>query len=153
MKDYIDNNGSEVIKILGEEDWLSDEYNVFRILEFKEEQENPKLLKLLILNNKLPNSFSDYPITELLDKALECEYTEYLDLLLSTGLELDYNDVAHNLYNDTLENLYPLFDKGLKIDSSAYDDLITYASEHGKPEYTVWLLNRKNESVQDDIKA
>ena len=73
---------------------------------------------------------------------------ECLTTLIGIGFELDYADIAHYIYNDTLETIYPFFDRGLKIDPSAYDDLITYASEHGKPEYTAWLLDRKNKSAQ-----
>ena len=86
----------------------------------------------------------------MLDKAIKNDAKEFLNLLLIAGLKLDYKDVAHYIYNDALETLYPLFDRGLKIDPSAYDDLITYASEHGKPEYTAWLLNRKNEDEQEN---
>ena len=71
---------------------------------------------------------------------------DFLTVLPEAELELDFVDVGHYIYTDSLEILYPLFDRGLKIDPSAYDDLITYASEHGKPEYTAWLLNRKNEA-------
>ena len=162
LKKYFETNSSEVIQMLEEEGlyseeynifqrkWLSEEYNVFRILEFKAEQENPKLVNLLVQNDMIPKIFSEYPITELLDKAQEHEHRDYLALLLSTGLELQFDDVAHYIYNDTLETLYPLFDRGLKIYPSAYDDLITYAADHGKPEYTAWLLNQKNEAAQND---
>lgn len=107
---------------------------------------DPKSLRLLAENGCLSKSFSKYPITDLLEKAMKLNAPEFLDILLGTGLELDYADVAHYIYNDTLETLYPLFDKGLKIEASAYDDLIKYSAEHGKPEYTAWLLNRKNEA-------
>ena len=113
--------------------------------------ENPKhdSLKLLIQNNDIPKTFTQYPITDLLEKAIKRDANEYLDLLLGAGLELSYYDIAHYIFNDTLETLYPLFDRGLKIDPSAYDDLVTYASKHGKPEYTAWLLDRKNKTAQE----
>ena len=113
--------------------------------------ENPKhdSLKLLIQNNDIPKNFKHYPITDLLEKAIKHDANEYLDLLLGTGLELDYADIAHFIYIDSLETLYPLFDRGLKIEASAYDDLITYASEHGKPEYTAWLLEQKNKATAE----
>lgn len=112
------------------------------------ENPDPKVMRLLAENGYITKTFTDYPITDLLEKALRINAMEYLDILLGIGIELDYNDVAHYIFNDALETLYPLFDRGLKIDPSAYDDLITYASEHGKPEYTAWLLNRKNEDTQ-----
>ena len=115
----------------------------------KSEKPDPKLLRLLAENGYIPKSFSEYPITDLLGIALEMNANEYLDTLISAELELNYSDVAHYIYKDTLETLYPLFDRGLKIDPSAYDDLITYASEHGKTEYTAWLLNRKNKTAQE----
>ena len=146
MKKYIDTNSTEVIQLLG--NWLSREGNIFCIMALKAEQENPKLVKLLVQHGYIPKSFGEYPITDLLDTALEHDYKEYLDLLLSEELELRYDDVAHYIYNDTLEAIYPLFDRGLKIDPSAYDNLIAYSAEHGKPEYTAWLLNRKNEDEQ-----
>ena len=146
LKKNIDTNSTEVIQLLG--NWLSREGNIFCIMALKSEQKNPKLVKLLVQHGYIPKSFSEYPITDLLDTALEHDYKEYLDLLLSVGLKLRYDDVAHYIFNDTLETLYPLFDKGLKIDPSAYDDLIAYSAEHGKPEYTAWLLNRKNEDTQ-----
>ena len=93
---------------------------------------------------------SDDKNDELGRKSYYKDLYEILNNLLNTGIKLDYADAAHYIYNDTLETLYPLFDKGLKIDPSAYDDLITYAADHGKPEYTAWLLNRKNEAAQDD---
>ena len=111
-------------------------------------------LKDTVRNCIFPNIFSTYPITDLIDKATENNLSEFLSALLETRMKLDFSDVAHYIYNDTLENLYPLFDKGLKIEPSSFDDLISYASEKGKPDYTAWLLNRKNESVQnDDVKA
>ena len=73
---------------------------------------------------------------------------DLLTVLPGAGLELDFADVGHYIYTDSLETIYPFFDRGLKIEASAYDDLITYASEHGKPEYTAWLLDRKNKSAQ-----
>ena len=124
------------------------EWDIFWLLEYEADHQDSKYLNLLAENGYIPNHFPDYPITDLLDKAVRIGFDEYIDLLLSARLELDYSDVAHYIYNDSLETLYPLFDKGLKIDPSAYDDLITYASEHGKPEYTAWLLNRKNENEQ-----
>ena len=105
-------------------------------------------LKTTINNSRFSKKFSEYPITDMLEKAKKQEENEILNVLLGIGLELDHTDVAHYIFNDTLETLYPLFDRGLKIDPSAYDDLITYASEHGKTEYTAWLLNRKNEDAQ-----
>ena len=146
LKKYIDTNSTEVIQLFG--NWLSREGNIFCIMALKAEQEYPNLVKFLVQHGYIPKSFDEYPITDLLDTALEHDYKEYLDLLLSVGLKLRYDDVAHYIYNNTLETLYPLFARGLKIDPSAYDDLITYASEHGKTEYTAWLLNWKNEDAQ-----
>lgn len=105
-------------------------------------------LKATIKNSRFFKKFIEYPITDMLEKAINLKENEILNVLLGIGLKLDYADVAHYIYNDSLETLYPLFDRGLKIDPSAYDDLITYASEHGKPEYTAWLLDRKDKSAQ-----
>ena len=138
----------------------TEEKDLFRLLDCELNQNEmdsddnsgkycPKALKLLAENGYIPKSFKEYPITDLLEIALEINANEYLDLLLGSGLELDYKDVAHYIYNDTLETIYPLFDRGLKIEASAFDNLITYASECGKPEYTAWLLNRKNEDAQE----
>ena len=112
------------------------------------DQNDIQTMRSLFATHRSEKHFSEYPITDLLAMAMELEDWDYLDTLLGAGFELEYSDVAHYIFNDTLETLYPLFDRGLKIDPSAYDDLITYASEHGKPEYTAWLLNRKNEDAQ-----
>ena len=121
------------------------EGDLFWILSYGLDHRESKYLKILAENGYILKRFPEYPITDLLDKAIRIGFDEFVDLMLNGGLKLDYADVAHYIYNDTLEILYPLFDRGLKIDPSAYDDLITYASEQGKPEYTAWLLNRKNE--------
>ena len=108
------------------------------------------MMQFLFETGIIPKHFSEYPVTDLLAMALELEDKNYLEILLNTELQLDYSDVAHYIFNDTLEILYSLFAKGLKIDPSAYDDLITYAADHGKPEYTAWLLNKKNETAQEN---
>ena len=86
------------------------------------------------------------------DESVFMNYIEalygFLIVLPKAGHELDFADVGHYIYTDSLEILYPLFDRGLKIDPSAYDDLIAYSTEHGKPEYTAWLLERKNKDAQ-----
>ena len=110
-------------------------------------EDSPEKMRFVVNSGCVPKCFTKYPITDLLDKAMKPETNEFLPILLSIGLELRFEDVAHYIYNDTLETLYPLFDRSLKIDPSAYDDLITYASEHGKTEYTAWLLNQKNKDT------
>ena len=93
--------------------------------------------------NKNPDMDEQFDESEFMNY-IEALY-DFLTVLPGAGLELDFADVGHYIYTDSLEILYPLLDRGLKIDPSAYDDLITYASEHGKPEYNAWLLNKKNE--------
>ena len=105
-------------------------------------------IKEIVANAYFLKSLCKYPITDLVERAAILNSEEVLDCLIHSKLKLDFSDVAHYIYNNTLESLYPLFDRGLKIDSSAYDDLITYASEHGKPEYTAWLLNQKDKGAQ-----
>ena len=97
--------------------------------------------------NKNPDMDEQFDESEF-KTYIEAMY-EFLMALPGARLKLDFADVGHYIYTDSLETLDPLFDRGLKIDPSAYDDLITYASEHGKPEYTAWLLNRKNEDAQE----
>ena len=96
--------------------------------------------------DRIPNHFSEYPLTDLLSMAMETDDNVYLDILLSFGFNLDYADVAHYIFTDSLEKLYPLFEKGLKIEESAYDALIDYAAEHGNAEYTAWLLEQRNKA-------
>ena len=103
-------------------------------------------LKDTVKSSNVPQIFNNYPITDLIDKAIEVNFSEFLTALIETGLRLDFADVAHYIYIDKLETLYSLFDQGLKIDPFAYDDLITYAADHGKPEYTAWLLEQKNKT-------
>lgn len=73
-------------------------------------------------------------------------FHESFNTLMNIRINLDYADVAHYIYNDTLETLYPLFEKGLKIEEAAYDALIDYATEHGNAEYTAWILDQKNKA-------
>ena len=127
---------------------VTEESELFRVLECEVDNRDARYLEIFAQNGYLPKRFPNYPITDLIDKAVRIEFERFINILLGSGLELDFADVAHYIYNDSLETLYLLFDRGLKIDPSAYDDLITYASEHGKPEYTAWLLNRKNEDAQ-----
>lgn len=121
-------------------------------LEYRYNPPDPKEhveeMKRIVEKDGFPNHFSKYPITDFFDYAIENKLNIFLDALLCSGLELDFADVAHYIFNDTLETLYPLFDRGLKIEASAYENLITYASEQGKLEYTAWLLNRNNEDQQ-----
>lgn len=128
---------------------VTEENEIFRVLECEVDNHDTRYLEILAKNGYLPKRFPNYPITDLIDKAVRIGFERFIDILLNAGLELDYSDVAHYIHNGTLETLYPLFDRGLKIDPSAYDNLITYASEHGKPEYTAWLLNRKNKTAQE----
>ena len=125
------------------------ESDLFRVLEYEVDHQDSEILELLAKNGYILNRFRDYPITDLLDKSIKIGFDEFIDILLNTGLELDYNDAAHYIYNDNLETLYPLFDRGLKIDSSAYDDLIACAAENGQPEYTTWLLDQKNKAGEE----
>ena len=73
-------------------------------------------------------------------------FYECINALPNAGLELDYADVGHYIFNDSLEIMYPFFDRGLRIVSSDFDDLIDYAAEHGNAEYTAWLLDQKNKA-------
>ena len=110
--------------------------------------EDLPMMQFLFETGIIPKHFSEYPVTDLLAMAIELEDKDYLDLLLNNGLELDYSDVAQYICDDRLDMLYPLCDKGLLIQASAYEDLVTLTTKHGKPEYTAWLLNRKNEDAQ-----
>ena len=124
----------------------SEEGDIFRVLEYEADHQDTKYLNLLAENGYIPNRFTSYPITDLLEKAIQNDFEDFVDILIDIGLELDYMDVAHYIYNDTLEKLYPLFEKGLKIEACAYDVLIDYAAEHGNAEYTAWLLDQKNKA-------
>lgn len=94
-----------------------------------------------------PKCFRKYPITDFIDKAIETGLNNFLDFLVHRGLELDFADVAHYIFNDTLETLYPLFEKGLRIEASAYDALIDYANTLGKTKYINWLSDKKSEAI------
>lgn len=89
-------------------------------------------------------------LSELLEKAIQPDGDEYVELLLESGSILKSYDVEPFINDGTLESLFPLFERGLQIDKSEYDRLIEFASKYGKPEYTAWLLNRKNEDDQEN---
>ena len=103
-------------------------------------------IKEIVDSTYFLQSLCKYPITDLVERAAILNSEKALDCLIQSKMKLDFFDVAHYIYNDTLGTLYPLFEKGLKIEESAYDGLIDYASEHGKPEYTAWLLEQKNKT-------
>lgn len=142
IRQILHSNGV-ILKEIPEKDLFFDLYDCI-------DQNSLSSMKYLLENNFIQKHFNEYPFTDLLAMAMELEDKDYLDTLLSAGFELDYSDVAHYIFNDTLETLYPLCDKGLRIQASAYEDLVTLASEHGKPEYTAWLLNKKNEAAQEN---
>ena len=102
-------------------------------------------MKLFAQNGNTLN-FIEYPVSDILDKAITIDAKNHMVLLVKLGLKLQFEDAAHYIYNKTLEKLYPLFEKGLKIEESAYDDLVNYATEHGNAEYTAWLLDQKNKA-------
>ncbi len=67
-----------------------------------------------------------------------------LNILPGLGIKLDFADVSHYIYNDSIETIYPLFEKGVKIEKSAFDELSKYAVEHGKEDFSAWLMDNKD---------
>ena len=102
--------------------------------------------KALVESGRIPNQFCEYPITDLLEKMP----VKAMDIFLNSDLKLQYEDVAHYIFTGSLETLFPMFERGLRIAESAYDDLIAYANKRGQKEYAEWLLKRKYDTLLEN---